>query len=210
MRYLYLHGLGSGPTSYKGMAFAERYATKGIAIERLNLRVPSFEHLRLSQMIDTAQAALGAPDDTAIVFGSSLGALTAARLAARDARVQRLVLLAPAFHLVARWHEMLGPELAAWRETGWREQLDYTTKQMSRLDYGFLEDATRVEASGDPEVSVPTLIVHGIHDATVPVAHARRFAAGRANVRLVEVDDGHELIASLPRIFEETDRFLGL
>ncbi len=209
-RYLYLHGFGSGPNSYKGVAFTEHYATKGIAIERLNLRVPSLEHLRVSQMIATAQAALGAPDDTAVVFGSSLGALTASRLAAKDARVEKLVLLAPAFHLIARWREMLGPELDVWRETGWREFMDYTTKQMARIDFGFMEDAALVEAAGEPDVRAPTLIIHGTNDDTVPVEHARRFAAGRANVELIEVDDGHELIASLPRILAESDRFLGV
>jgi pimeloyl-ACP methyl ester carboxylesterase len=209
-RHLYLHGFASGPGSYKGVAFAEHYAAKGIAIERLNLRVPSFEHLRVSQMIATAQSALGAAEDTAILFGSSLGALTAARVAAKDSRVTKLVLLAPAFHLIERWREMLGPALETWRDTGWRDFMDYTTKQIARVDYGFMEDAELVDADGDPDVRVPTLIIHGSRDETVPIDHARRFAAGRANVEMIELDDGHELIASLPRILAETDRFLGV
>ncbi|MFN0249735.1 MAG: alpha/beta hydrolase [Kofleriaceae bacterium] len=209
-RYLYLHGFASGPSSYKGVAFAEHYAPKGIAIERLNLRVPSFEHLRLSQMITTAQAALGAPVDTAIVFGSSLGALTAARVAANDPRIEKLVLLAPAFDLIARWRDMLGPALETWRETGFREYMDYTTKQMARVDYGFMEDAIAVEAEGAPDVRVPMLIIAGTKDETVPIEHVRRFARGRDNVELIELDDGHKLIASLPRILVESDRFLGL
>lgn len=209
-RYLYLHGFGSGPSSYKGVAFTEHYATKGIAIERLNLRVPSFEHLRVSQMIAATQAALGEPADTAIVFGSSLGALTAARVAARDSRVEKLVLLAPAIELVARWRQMLGPALDTWRDTGWREHMDYTTKQPARVDYGFMEDAMIVEADGPPDVRVPTLIMHGIRDETVPIEHVRDFARGRANVELVELDDGHELIESLPRLLAESDRFLGV
>ncbi len=209
-RHLYLHGFGSGPSSYKGVAFTEHYAAKGIALERLNLRVPSFEHLRVSQMIETARAALGAPTDTAIVFGSSLGALTATRLAAKDPRVTKLILLAPAFQLIARWREMLGPALDVWRETGWREFMDFTTKQMARVDFGFMEDAAIVDAEGDPDVRVPTLIIHGTKDDTVPVEHSRRFAANRANVELTELEDGHELIASLPRILAESDRFLGV
>jgi pimeloyl-ACP methyl ester carboxylesterase len=209
-RHLYLHGFASGPGSYKGVAFAEHYAAKGIAIERLNLRVPSFECLRVSEMIATAQSALGAAEDTAILFGSSLGALTAARVAAKDSRVTKLVLLAPAFHLIERWREMLGPALETWRDTGWRDFMDYTTKQMARVDYGFMEDAALVDADGDPDVRVPTLIIHGSRDETVPIDHARRFAAGRANVEMIELDDGHELIASLPRILAETDRFLGV
>ncbi len=92
-RFLYLHGFASGPRSTKGLAFAEHFASRGAAVERLDLRVPSFEHLRLSAMLDTAQRALGAGRDRAVVFGSSLGGLTAARLAERDPRVTGLVLL---------------------------------------------------------------------------------------------------------------------
>src|SRR5512141_3062882 len=96
-RFLYLHGFASGPGSYKGTAIAAHYAARGVTIERLNLRVPSFEHLRLSAMIDTTRAALGGPRDRAVLFGSSLGGLTASRVAEEDARVSALVLLAPAF-----------------------------------------------------------------------------------------------------------------
>ena len=47
MKILYLHGFASGPQSTKGVAFDKHFAARGRAIERLNLRVPSFEHLRL-------------------------------------------------------------------------------------------------------------------------------------------------------------------
>jgi alpha-beta hydrolase superfamily lysophospholipase len=208
VRILYLHGFASGPGSKKGVAFAEQFAARGIAVDRLNLRVPSFEHLRLSQMIDFAQHAIGEdPRERAIVIGSSLGGLTAARLAERDARVTALVLFAPAFQLVERWRVALGNEFAAWERTGYREVLDYTTGQQAKVDFGFVEDARTVDV-GFPDVRVPTLIIHGIHDDVVPVDHARRFAAGKPHVRLIEVDDAHELVASLPRLLAEAERFL--
>src|SRR6188472_497158 len=124
MKILYLHGFASGPLSTKGVAFEKYFAPKGIVIERMNLRVPSFEHLRLSAMIETVRAAI---DDTAILIGSSLGGLTATRVAERDPRVQALILMAPAFQLVARWREQLGSEWDVWRERGWRDVADYTT-----------------------------------------------------------------------------------
>lgn len=204
MRVLYLHGFASGPRSTKGVAFERHFAGQGLAVERLDLRVPSLEHLRLSAMLDVVRAALAEGD---VLIGSSLGGLTAARVAERDARVRALVLLAPAFQLVARWRQQLGPAWEDWRRTGWREITDYTTGQPARVDFGFVEDVAAIDV-GHPDVRVPTLILHGTRDDTVPVEHSRAFAAGRANVRLVELDDGHELVASLPRLLDESERFL--
>jgi pimeloyl-ACP methyl ester carboxylesterase len=203
---LYLHGFASGPQSKKGVAFAQHFAPRR-TIERLNLRVPSFEHLRLSAMIDAVRAAID-PDDHAILIGSSLGGLTAARVAERDDRVRALVLLAPAFQLVARWREQLGAAaFDTWRDSGWREVPDYSTGGMSRIDYGFIEDAESIDI-GYPAVRVPTLILHGLRDEVVPIERSRTVAAGQPHIRLVELDDNHELVASLPTLLRETERFL--
>jgi pimeloyl-ACP methyl ester carboxylesterase len=207
VRFLYLHGFASGPRSTKGMRFAEHFAERGVEIERLDLRVPSFEHLRLSAMISVAQHALGDARERAVVFGSSLGGLTAARLAERDARVSGLVLLAPAFQLVERWKIALGDAFADWQRSGWREVLDYTTGGKARVDFGFVEDAAALDV-GFPDVRVPTLILHGVNDDVVPIDHSRRFAAGKRHVRLVELDDGHELVTSIPRLLAEAEQFL--
>jgi hypothetical protein len=42
----------------------------------------------------------------------------------------------------------------------------------------------------------------------VDIATSRQFAAGKRHVRLVELDDGHELGASVPRLLDEAQRFL--
>ena len=207
MRYLYCHGFASGPSSTKGLKFEAHYATKGITLERLNLRVPSFEHLRLSAMIEVVRSAIG-PDESVVLFGSSLGGLTASLVAARDPRVVACVLMAPAFGLADRWKEMLGAEYDEWRATGWRQVTDFTTGQPARVDFGFIEDAAAVNV-GWPDVKVPTVIVHGIHDDAVPVQRSRAFAQGRPNVKLVEVDDGHELVKSVPIVLAEADALLG-
>jgi pimeloyl-ACP methyl ester carboxylesterase len=204
-RLLYLHGFGSGPGSTKGVAFAEHHGRRGAAVDRLDLRVPSLEHLRLSAMIETARRAIGGPDDRAVLFGSSLGGLTAARVAERDPRAVALVLLAPAFRLIERWRALPGWD--DWQRTGWREIYDYQNRCPARLDFASVEDAMAID-TGVPEVSIPTLILHGVHDEAVPIALSREFAAGRPNVRLIELDDGHELIASLPRLLAESDAFL--
>ncbi len=207
-KFLYLHGFASGPDSKKGVAISAHLAARGIAVERLNLRVPSFEHLRLSAMIETARAAIGGPDDRAVVLGSSLGGLTAARLAEREPRVRALVLLAPAFQLVAQWRARAGE--AEWRaaeERGWFEVDDLVNGARARVDFDFTTDATLVDRTPFPDVRVPTLIIHGTRDDVVAFDRSRDFAKDRSDVRLVPVDDGHDLGASLDRITTEIDAF---
>lgn len=204
-RCLYLHGFASGPRSSKGVAFEEHFGTRGLTVERLNLRVPSLAHLRLSQMIDSVLARIDGPT---VLVGSSLGGLTAARVAARSSEVRAVVLMAPAFQLVARWRERLGPDgWDAWRTSGWLDIHDYAERQPARVDFGFAEDALRTD-DGLPVVTVPTLVFHGVRDDTVDVASSRAWVAATPSATLVELDDGHELVASLPAILPRAWDFL--
>lgn len=206
-RILYLHGLASGPRSTKGLAFGAHFAARGYAVDRLDLRVPSLAHLRLSAMLERATVALGDAHDRAIVIGSSLGGLTAARLAERDARVMALVLLAPAFGLVEHWRQSLGAAWTEWERIGWLDLIDHTTGEPTQIDFEFTQDVAAIDV-GWPDVRVPTLILHGTQDTVVPVERSRAFADGRRNVRLVELDDGHQLVASLPYMLAEATSFL--
>jgi alpha-beta hydrolase superfamily lysophospholipase len=208
---LYGHGFASGPRSKLVVALGEDVLGRGVSLELLDLRVPSFERLRLSRMLEVIGEAIGGPAERVVLFGSSLGGLAASRVAERDPRVSALVLLAPAFRLGPRWRARLqGQALRRWEEDGWLEVLDHTTGAQGRVDHGFLLDLEAVDAQGGgwPDVRVPTLILHGRRDGTVDVESSRAFAAARRHVRLVELDDGHELVGSLPDIIRETDAFL--
>jgi pimeloyl-ACP methyl ester carboxylesterase len=210
-RWLYLHGFASGPESAKGVELSAHYARQGIRLERLNLRQPSMEHLRLSAMMRTVREAMGGERDRTILFGSSLGGLTACRVAEEDARVCALVLLAPAFRGFEQLRRLAGEEgMRRWEETGWQEVRDYAEKKMVRVDFGFLRDLEAIDSrtGGWPDVRVPTLIIHGRQDSTTGIEYSRQWARGKRHVRLVEVDDGHELVASLGRIAAEADDFL--
>ncbi len=210
-RFLYLHGFASSRDSTKGVAFSRHFAARGVAIERLDLRLPSLERLRLSAGIAATRAAIGDAQDRAVLIGSSLGGLTAARVAALDARVCALVLMAPAFCLSQRWPLRLGPPaFQRWRDSGWLEIDDYATGGKARVDFGFYEDAAALDRAdgGWPDLRVPTLILHGRSDQVVDIGSSRTFAAGRRHVRLIELDDGHELTATLPRILQAAEDFL--
>lgn len=188
---------------------SRHFEARGRRLERPDLRVPSLERLRLSEMIAVTRAAIGGDGEKAILFGSSLGGLTAARVAERDPRVHALVLLAPAFRFTETWEKRLGPAAwEAWRKEGLEIQDYANAGRRTRVDFGFMEDARRIESAGLPRVEVPTLIIHGRRDETVDVGVSREWAAGKTHVRLLEVDDTHELKASLPLIKAESDLFL--
>jgi len=204
MQVLYLPGFASGPSSTKAVAYADHFAKRGITVERLDLRKPSFEHLRLSAMIAHVREQLTGP---AVLIGSSLGGLTAARVADEDDRIRAIVLLAPAFRLANRWQQQLGPEWDEWQRTGWREVYDYTTGGSARVDFGFIEDILTFGREL-PKVTVPALVMHGTQDETVPVEYSRELAASHPNVELIELVDGHQLTESIPRLLVESDRFL--
>jgi len=203
VQLLYCHGFASGPRSAKGLAFEAHFAARGQTIQRLDLRVPSLEHLRLSAMIDVVHHAI--TSERAVVIGSSLGGLTAARVAERDPRVVALVLMAPAFQLIQRWKQRTDWE--AWRYSGWLDIHDFAENKPARVDFGFARDAQMVDA-GFPKVHVPTLVFHGTKDDTVSIDMSREFVTTHPTARLVELDDGHELIASIPTILAGSDEFL--
>ena len=207
MRWLYLHGFASGPGSSKGVAIADHlHTTRGVNVERLNLRVPSFEHLLGSAMIEHVDETLAG--EPGVLIGSSLGGWTALRTAERCPNVRALVLLAPAIGLAEGWKRRQPDPVANWRRTGWLAVEDHALGGMKRVHIGFLDDVAALDAKGDPDVAIPVLLIHGRQDDVIPVSGSHRWAAARPNVKLVEVDDGHQLGDSLATILAEIDAFL--
>jgi hypothetical protein len=54
------------------------------------------------------------------------------------------------------------------------------------------------------------LIFQGTRDSLVDSKDVERFAATRPNVTLSLLDDDHQLVASLPRIWNDVAPFLGV
>ena len=77
------------------------------------------------------------------------------------------------------------------------------------LDYAFYEDSLRYDAF-NAVVPQPTLIFQGLRDASVDHRTVEQFANARPNVTLSLLDDDHQLIASLPRMWNDIQPFLGL
>jgi pimeloyl-ACP methyl ester carboxylesterase len=207
---LYLHGFASGPGSAKGVALAARFARRGVRVFRADLTPgeDGFERSTPLTMLAEAERAAEAVRPRFVV-GSSLGGWLAALLAARRPSVERVVLLAPAFRLRERWLARLSPaELERWRAEG-AEVDHHASGRRRRLGWAFLEDAGRLPDW--PDVRAPALCIAGRRDELVPLEDVERFVAlAPATRRLVALDDGHELLASVDRIFEEARGFLGV
>jgi pimeloyl-ACP methyl ester carboxylesterase len=204
MRFVWLHGFASAPTSTKARYVKERLASKGRTLEIPDLNEPAFRDLTMTRMLD--QLARISGKDPLVLFGSSLGGFTAATYAARHPEeVAAAVLLAPAFDLARRWEDrMPEAELRRWRTEGVFPFDHHARGRKEELSIGFLEDAGRYEPF--PLPAAPTLVLQGTRDDVVDPGLAREFASrmgGRA--RLVELEDGHELTADLERLWREME-----
>jgi len=208
-KFLYLHGFASSPESVKARAFAAWAASHEVPMDGLDLRVPTFEALSFRAITETVTRAMGGPEARVALVGSSLGGLAAARVAAADARVCAIFLMAPAFDLAARWRERLGEGFETWRRSGWLEVDDWATGNKRRVHHAFVEELAEIDAASGrfPDVRVPVRIVHGVRDDIVDVELSRTWARGKRHVQLVEVDDGHELTSSIPRVLAEASAF---
>ncbi len=161
------------------------------------------------------------PKEPALLIGWSLGAMMALRLAARHPdRVRALLLLAatPKFVRAKRW--LHGTSQKAFRafEQGVSEQPATTLRRFTAMmqhgektallrqsDYApqaATQHALRAGLSLLREwdlrdeaelVECPVLLVHGRHDAVVPVAAAEALAKRLKNARLHVIDGGHAL-----------------
>jgi uncharacterized protein len=206
---LYLHGFASGPSSHKAVVLSRLFAAEGVRVEVPDLTpgADGFERSSPSSMLAVAEGLLAGAAPPHALIGSSLGGYLAAVAASRDPSIERLVLLAPAFRLFERWSARLSEaELEAWRATG-LETMHYASNRKRRIGWRFFEDARKHPPF--PEVRVPALCIAGTRDDTVPFADVEAFVARTPTARLVAVDDGHDLAASLDRIFEEARAFLG-
>jgi pimeloyl-ACP methyl ester carboxylesterase len=107
-------------------------------------------------------------------------------------------------------HHLLPPEkIEEWRRRGSLPFFHYAYEQERDLRFAFYEDSLRYDAF-HAAVRQPTLIFQGLHDASVDHRTVEAFAKTRPNVTLALLDDDHQLIKSLPRMWTDVRGFLGV
>lgn len=216
--FIYLHGFASSPYSAKARYLLNGFALANIKLEIPDLNAGDFSHLTISRQItqvateflslgvgkqEIAQAreveisstssSVSFPSPSVTLIGSSLGGLTAAHLGQQYLQVERLILLAPAFGFLSHWLPQLGDEkIQRWRHEKYLMVHHYEEERELPLSYDFVVDATQYK-EGILQRSIPTLILHGIHDEVIPIQASRDFALKRPWVELVELDSDHSL-----------------
>jgi pimeloyl-ACP methyl ester carboxylesterase len=211
----YLHGFASSPKSTKVGYFTDRLREHGIEVHCPDFNQPDFATLTLTRMLDQLGAALAAVDRAAggpvTLIGSSLGGTLAVLAAERfKSQVDRLVLLAPAVMFAKPGHHLLPPErIEEWRRRGALPFFHYAEHAERPLNIAFYDDSLRHDAF-TAVFDQPALAFQGLHDRSVDYRTVEAFAKTRANLTLSLLDDDHQLIASLPRIWNDVQPFLGL
>jgi pimeloyl-ACP methyl ester carboxylesterase len=200
-KFIWLHGFASSPQSSKGQFVRARLEERGANLTVPDLNEPSFFDLTVTRMLAQVDV-LARGDGPVVLFGSSLGGLTAATWAAtRPGRTAALVLLAPAFDLGPRWAARMTPaDLARWRAEGKFAFDHHARGRKEDLSVRFLDDAAK--HASFPLPSCPTLVIQGTLDDVVEPRLAREFVQRMGpRAKLIELPQGHELNADLPGLW---------
>lgn len=209
MRVVYLHGFASSARSTKATFLAEKLAAKGIEMSVPDLNQPDFSTLTVTRMLKQAGDAIDAAGEPVALIGSSLGGFVAVQAAVEHAaRVQRIVLLAPALDFDGNRLSELGDRgLDEWKSSNRLDVFHYAYGRMMPVQYELYADARRYNAFEAP-LTQPVQVFQGRRDSSVDPETVARWAAARPNVELHLLDDDHQLVGSLGEIWKEMERFL--
>ncbi|MCB9877820.1 MAG: alpha/beta fold hydrolase [Planctomycetes bacterium] len=204
--YVFLHGLASVRAGEKSTSLLTHAAAAGRGFVRFDLRGHGESSGRIgrvavSELIADTIAVLERTGPAWLV-GSSLGGLVGAyAAAARPDLVRRLALLAPAFGLMPRLRERLDPQGRLWTSQG----------DGFHVEERVIADALALDERGLPaRLSVPTLLVHGTADETIPPVVSQHFFAAMQtpHKQLWLVPDGdHRLNTAAAEIWQRLDHF---
>lgn len=210
MYYVYLHGFASSPQSNKAQYLRDRFNSRGLELDVLDLNQPDFSSLTLTRQINQTIAAFPNPDIPITLIGSSFGALTAAWAAQQQPQVTKLILLAPAFGFPQSWYARLQPkQLETWKNSGVLDVYHYGEGKEIPLKYKFLQDAENYPLA-ELKRSLPTLIMHGIHDEVVPIKVSQDYTLQHPDTKLIEFDSDHGLNDVKDKIWQSIKHFLAI
>ncbi|MEL6820875.1 MAG: YqiA/YcfP family alpha/beta fold hydrolase [Calditrichota bacterium] len=210
MNYIYLHGFCSGSNSYKGSYLRKCFDRSGLRLDTPDLNGKDFSTLTLSGQLNQLEQILSETEGPIILMGSSMGALLAAIIAQKNQRIEKLILLAPAFRFASRYIDRLEPEvLSAWKDNGSISVFHYAYGEQRSLGYQIVEDARKYEEV-DFGRQIPALVLHGLEDESVPYSLSIDYMRQNNLTQLVLLNTNHQMTDSIEIIHKHIYHFLGL
>ncbi|MGB3533034.1 MAG: YqiA/YcfP family alpha/beta fold hydrolase [Microcoleaceae cyanobacterium] len=209
--YLYLHGFASSPQSRKAQYLQDRFRDLQLHLHLPDLNQEDFSRLTLTRQLQQIESEFSPQTSKKrAIIGSSFGGLTATWLTQRQFQADQLILLAPAFEFLQFWLPKLGSDqLEQWKTKGFLSVYHYSEQRQLPLNYQFVQDLMQYP---DEQLiaPIPTLILHGQQDETIPIQASRDFAATRPWVKLIELESDHSLGNVLEQIWSEIKYCLSL
>ena len=200
-----LHGYLSDKTSRTGTELALRLNQAGISTIAVDLyghgeSEGDIEHLTLSKAIANSLAVHDFIKKEGFIkiglVGSSFSGLVSLVVATKRP-ITVLSLKCPAFDYSRLWRDRLGEDgLKKWKELAFIEPFD-RKMHYEMYDDSLLYDPHKIAA----KISIPTLVIHGDKDVTVPSFHAQELISSvKGEKRLV-------LIKGADHFFKDKNHF---
>ncbi len=207
-QFIYLHGFASGPGSKKATKFKKRFDSASISLSVPDLEGGDFQRLSLTKQVKIIDDCMGQyPGERFGLIGSSMGGYLAALMAETHQEVAAIYLMAPGFNFLKRWRDQVQGHLkGANAIPGLITVYHYRYNKDMLLSTDIFCDAEKWDQLA-LDRTIPTRIVHGVHDDTVDISESRKFAQAHSMCQLQELDSDHQLLSHIDWIVEDAVSF---
>jgi len=214
MKFIYLHGFASSPKSKKAQFFRKQFKKYNIDIEIPDLNCNNFTDLSLTdQILEIESIIKNNPKEKYVLVGSSLGgyvSILCANLTEKHPlfkKIEKIVLLAPAFEFTQRILKREKERFKEWKEKGYIDVQHYQWNKTLPLSYNFYLDAKKYD-DVPLDRKLPVLIFHGINDETVPYSVSINYMGKNPQCQTILLNSDHSLLDQLNLMWEYTRLFL--
>jgi pimeloyl-ACP methyl ester carboxylesterase len=216
---LFLHGFGSRRDGEKATCLGETLARAGIAFLAPDLQghgesggdlgTVTIER-SIGDLLEVSKHALFRSAPRRVLLGSSFGGVVSSWAAVeRPGLCDRLALIAPAFGFIERHVATLSPEVAAAWRSGRPLRVEREWFSVDLSNRILLEAEHRPWRELARRIAMPTLILHGSEDESVPVEASREFASACDSVQLEVIESGdHRLVDHKELLAKRIERFV--
>lgn len=197
------HGFSSSKESATYPALEKFFNEKNIATFRFDFyghgeSGGKFEDITVSEGMDDILSAIQFLKQQGYkkigLFGSSYGGFTAILAAAHAPELFVLLLKCPVSDYFGKlMAKLCHTEIREWKEKGWTSYVSSDGRKQNKLNYTFFADPNNDKGyDAAKKIMIPTLIMHGDVDTTVPLEQSKRLASLIKEAKLIIFPDcGH-------------------